>query len=403
MTTDNSSKRMPHMIWVCPDSIESINLIPLIAVTRELRKLDWRVTLIFSGPADTRSILGVEVLCIPMPPIYLLRQVIFHLKAILYVIRNWSSVDVVYYNQMSVPFFLPIKWWRKIFHKNRPLAILDTRTVPMELESKASLRDRLRGWSMNVMNKITNLWGDDQTAITQRMADAIHIPADKLLGIWPSGVDLEQFSPAIGLRKWPASYEPVHLIYIGILHYERNLMTLCQAAKKAIENGMNFKVTFVGEGTERADLEEFAKNTNGWVSVLPPVPHSEIPNILAQAHVGILIFPDEPQFRVSSPIKLFEYMAAGLPILATRIVCHTDVVGAGNFAFWAEDSDIDAVLEALKKIWRSRDSLPIMGREAAIAAHSWSWEKSARKLKACLETGLQKEDAENVISAPVSE
>ena len=40
-------------------------------------------------------------------------------------------------------------------------------------------------------------------------------------------------------------------------------------------------------------------------------PHDQIPEVLARAHVGVLPFPDEEKFRVSSPIKLFEYMAAG--------------------------------------------------------------------------------------------
>jgi glycosyltransferase involved in cell wall biosynthesis len=122
--------------------------------------------------------------------------------------------------------------------------------------------------------------------------------------------------------------------------------------------------------------------------VLPPVPHSEVPGLLAQAHIGVLPFPDEEKFRVSSPIKLFEYMASGLVILATRIVCHTDVVGSGAYVVWAEDASIEGLLAALRSAWAQRDTLEQMGSRAADDAAAWTWYESARKLRVALEVGL---------------
>lgn len=81
-------------------------------------------------------------------------------------------------------------------------------------------------------------------------------------------------------------------------------------------------------------------------------------------------------------------MAAGLPILATRIVCHTDVVGENKYAFWAEDASMEGLLEGLHLVWKNRDSLSEKGDQAAIAAQTWTWEESARKLKTALEQGM---------------
>jgi glycosyltransferase involved in cell wall biosynthesis len=151
---------------------------------------------------------------------------------------------------------------------------------------------------------------------------------------------------------------------------------------------MDFRLTLLGDGTARRELEEAAAGSAGKVCVLPPVPHTEVPHALATAHAGVLPFPDEEKFRVSSPIKLFEYMAAGLPILATRIACHTDVLGNSRFVFWAEPADAEGMLAALHLMWQRRDRLPAMGAEAALAARGWTWEESARKLKTALEAGL---------------
>jgi glycosyltransferase involved in cell wall biosynthesis len=127
--------------------------------------------------------------------------------------------------------------------------------------------------------------------------------------------------------------------------------------------------------------------------VVPPVSHQEIPGLLVQAHIGALPFPDEAKFQVSSPIKLFEYMGAGLPILATRIACHTDVIDGGEYVFWADDSDMEGLLAALRSAWHSRDQLGSMGHRAAAAARKWTWAESAHKLEAALRHGMRAKEA----------
>jgi glycosyltransferase involved in cell wall biosynthesis len=220
------------------------------------------------------------------------------------------------------------------------------------------------------------------------MAEVVRIPAHHLWGTWSSAVTIERFAPAQAARQWPAEGEPVRLIYVGVLHQERNLIALCQAAEQARAEGMAFTVSLVGDGTARSELEQFAARTDGWVRVIPPVPHSEVPALLAQAHVGVLPFPDEEKFRVSSPLKLFEYMASGLVVLATRIVCHTDVVGDGAYVIWAEDASVTGLLAALRHVWQERAALTTRGAAAAQAAHAHTWQASALRLKAALEYGL---------------
>ena len=157
-------------------------------------------------------------------------------------------------------------------------------------------------------------------------------------------------------RRWPGQDEPVQLIYIGMLNYERNLMTFCRTVMEANRQGMNFSFLMYGDGSEKQELQAFASQTNGTINVFETVPHNQVPNILAQAHVGVLPFPDEMKFRVSSPIKLFEYMGSGLPILATKITCHTDVIGSGDYVFWAENSNLEGMLKALENVWQKRFS-----------------------------------------------
>jgi glycosyltransferase involved in cell wall biosynthesis len=242
--------------------------------------------------------------------------------------------------------------------------------------------------------RCANLWADGRTVITPQMATALSIPEERLWGVWPSGVNLELFAPAQKRHRWPAEDEAIRLIYVGVLNYERNLISLCKAVVAANAQGMAFELAMVGNGSEREDLEAFARQTDGCVKVVPPVPHEQVPEILAGAHVGTLPFPDEVKFRVSSPIKLMEYMAAGLPVLATRITANTDIVGGGGFAVWADGSDVESLVEALRELWSRRAELPALSREAARAAHSWTWRAAAQKLGQALKSGLAQQQAE---------
>ena len=240
------------------------------------------------------------------------------------------------------------------------------------------------------MNRWANNWADGQTTITRRISTALRISSPNLWGVWPSGTDLDLFIPSQRDRRMPAETEPIVVTYIGAMHHERRLLELSQAVVLANQQGLNFQLLLCGEGTARTELEAFASQHDGLIRVFPPIPHSEVPALLASAHIGALPFPDEEKYRVSSPIKLFEYMAAGMPILATRIVCHTDVIRGQPYAFWAEDATPEGLLAALRDAWENRSRLRELGKAAAEDAQFWTWEQSARKLKAALEPHLRR-------------
>jgi glycosyltransferase involved in cell wall biosynthesis len=380
----------PHLVWIFPGRLDaSLDGATWLKTTHELRKLGWNVTLISAGEDGYQTIRGVSVYCISTPEIFFIRQFIFHLKLLFFLVARLHNIHVILFNQPSAPWIFPIFLLRLIGGSSTPILVMDTRTVPMEDLRKASLRDRLRGDYLLLMNRFGNWWADGQTAITRRMAERVRIRPDRLWGIWSSGADLAQFGRAIELRKWPVGKEPVFLTYIGVLHYERNLLALCQAVELANQEGMNFRLVLTGLGTQREELIEFAKKTDGRIRVNPPVPHNRVPDLLGEIHVGAIPFPDEDKYRVSSPIKLFEYMAAGLPILATRIVCHTDVIDNDSFVIWAEGATPADLLTALRKLWDLRSMLEYMSHKSFAFAHHFTWAESARRLSDALRIGLR--------------
>lgn len=383
------SHQKPFLLWISPGRLEAaLDASTWLETTRELRYLGWDMMLLESGKSGNHTINGVEVHSISNPDIYILRQVIYHLKIVFFILAKWSKVHLILFSQTTIPWLIPLILFRKLVGSNFPLFVMDTRTVPMEDMRVASLKDRIRAWFYNTSNKIGNRLVDGQTAITKRMAERVQIPEGKLWGVWPSGADIELFARSKSKRHWPSEGEPIRLIYIGVLHIERNLMSLAKATVAAVAEGMNFQLTLTGSGTEQENLKRFADTTQGIVEVHSPIPHDQVPDHLAESHVGVLPFPDEEKYRVSSPIKLFEYMASGMAILATRIVCHTDVVQNNAYIFWAEGPSVDDLLSSLRSIWSARTSLPAMGEQAVKASSDWTWRESAIKLSNALQFGL---------------
>jgi glycosyltransferase involved in cell wall biosynthesis len=376
-----------HLFWIYTESFEkTLDSSTWLETTREIREAGWKVTLVGVGVKGETTVRGVPVYNIPKPSIYFLRQAVFHFRVFRHLWSRFNTVDYLLFHQMSAPWVLLLRLLTT-FRAHRPLFVMDTRTLPMDVPGKRRVRDTIRATFYRFINRTAHLWVDGQLAITERLAESIPVPPGNLWGVWPSGVKIEPYAAVRAQRHWPQQGEPIALIYIGTLHYERNVDLFARAVIQTNQQGRSFTFTMIGDGTARQELEQIAAESGGSVRYIPPIPHEQVPQHLAEAHMGVLPFPDEEKFRVSSPIKLFEYMAAGLPILATRIVCHTDVINeAVPYAFWAEDSTLECFMDVLKRIDQHRDRLAQFSAAAASEAVHWTWQAAAEKLRHGLET-----------------
>ncbi len=406
--TGQSLNRL-RLVWIYDGSLSTaMDSATWLRIVEELRSSGWQVNLLAAGSSGLHQIRGVEVLCIERPNIYLLRQIVFHLKVLYYIVKQWTKIDIIIVHEISAPWVLLLRPFRYLTGKHQPIFVMDTRSLPMSHPKNETWRDKARRYAYKIFVQIGNRYADGRLAITQRMAKAVYIPTEKLWGIWPSGATPGDFSLSRTNRHWPLPTEAVHLIYHGSLHHERNLLALCKAVVKANQGGELFLLSLVGEGTQRLELESFAAQAKDIIHVTAPVLYDKVPELLGQAHVGVLPFPDEEKFRVSSPIKLFEYMAAGLPVLVTKITCHTDVVESGGYAFWAESGSEEDLLKVLHLIWHSRNLLGVMGEKAAIASEAWTWAASAEKLTKALEIGANRfgirphEKSDDIKDSPVA-
>ncbi len=385
-----------RLAWVSPITPSKLDSVTWLDTTRELRRLGMDVTLLAAGPAGTHAYRGIEVVNIPRPEIYFISRLVFHLRILRYLWPRLGQYDAILFHPISAIWLFPLR----LAGRRRPALVMDSRDL-LDFGT-TTLKARLRNGLERLTYRLATRLADGQTAITPRLAQLVGIPPRQLWGIWPSGVNPDAFAVSRTTRRWPAEGEPVRLVYAGIFLEQRHLLPLARAVRRANDEGMAFTLSLYGDGPYRPALAAYAATAGDCVRVEEPIPYEAIPAMLGTAHIGVtsLPSPDDIKYEASSPLKLFEYMAAGLPVLATRNRCHSDVVRAGDYAFWAATPTEEDLLAALRDAWAARDRLAALGADAYAAVHDWTWAASARKLYGAFAAGLRRSSSATAAALP---
>ncbi|MDO5061465.1 MAG: glycosyltransferase family 4 protein [Actinomycetaceae bacterium] len=137
----------------------------------------------------------------------------------------------------------------------------------------------------------------------------------------------------------------------------------------------SWKLRIIGSGPEENDLRQQAHELGLNVEFLGAVPPQEMPRALAGSAIGVAPYPSphSPEEHYFSPLKIYEYLAAGLAVVATDVADIPEllegcgiVVSASNPLALANAIDNLATNPAL------RQQLQSQARETAVAKHSWA-------------------------------
>jgi glycosyltransferase involved in cell wall biosynthesis len=150
------------------------------------------------------------------------------------------------------------------------------------------------------------------------LRDDHHVAPDKLIFI-PNGADPSDFEPPAPRAELRVRYglHGTVFAYTGAHGPANGLDLLLDAAASLQRSRTDVTFLLVGDGPSKASLVERAQReglTN--VSFFQPVPKEEMPALLGAVDVGVHVLADIPLFRYGvSPNKLYDYMAAGLPVI----------------------------------------------------------------------------------------
>ncbi|MDO5053443.1 MAG: glycosyltransferase family 4 protein [Pseudoclavibacter sp.] len=181
-----------------------------------------------------------------------------------------------------------------------------------------------------------------------------------------NGVDVERILPQPEEPGVPV------VLFVGTLKPWHGVSDLLSAAGRAEEP---WRLRIVGDGPEREALERQAERLGLEVDFRGAVAPERMPEHLAGAAIGVAPYPrlggSERQYF--SPMKVYEYLAAGLPVVASEVGQLPAILGElGGLVPPSDPDALAAAIDALARDPERRARLGTAGRILAERRHSWS-------------------------------
>ena len=202
-------------------------------------------------------------------------------------------------------------------------------------------------------------------------------PREKVLEIeW--GADTERFHPG---ARGTLPFDPPRgtvAVFAGAFRSWHGAIHLARAIRQLRERGRHdVAALFIGDGPERPAVQAEARGLDN-VVFAGAIPYEQMPAALASAHIGVAPFDIAAHKPLAlgfywSPLKIFEYMSAGLPVVAPSAARIPQLVTDGREGLLYDPADPSALARTLEQLTdpARRTALGAAARERAVRDYSW--------------------------------
>jgi len=208
----------------------------------------------------------------------------------------------------------------------------------------------------NFMVRIESFGFDAVTVLSEGIRDIVFGPGKRVEAIVPLGADFDHFCPRQPAPMLRVRYEIVEtdcvFCYCGTLDHNRRIDRLIDAFALTAAQEPAAKLLIIGDGSALADLKKqvYDLSLEDRIIFTGFIPYREIPGYLAITTIALAFIPMDACFEHQPPTKTVEYLAQGLPVIATNT--------AGNRVFIRHD--VNALLSPDDAGHYSRAMLDLM-------------------------------------------
>jgi len=209
--------------------------------------------------------------------------------------------------------------------------------------------------------------------------------------ITPTDGLLEKFSQVhnsvIQIRNYPL-YEPLEfehqvrsdkLVYIGDITDVRGVLEMVKVLEHLPDD---VRLCLIGKFRD-PKLEIMARRMTGWskVDYLGYVPFEKAKSHMRTAIAGLVLLSPTIAYKEALPVKLFDYMNLGIPVVATNIPLWETILGEGKCGFTVDPQNTPKIAEIINSLRNDHDLSNQMGKSGNQAIYQkYNWESQRVKL-----------------------
>ncbi|MCK4791003.1 MAG: glycosyltransferase, partial [Desulfobacteraceae bacterium] len=171
------------------------------------------------------------------------------------------------------------------------------------------------------------------------------------------------------------------LAYVGGITARRGVREMVEAVGR-LSKGLDAKLALAGD-FRPLDLEAEVRVMHGWerVNFLGWQNRSEVAMLLGRVRAGLVVLHPEPNYLEAYPVKLFEYMAAGLPVIASNFPLWREIVLDAGCGLLVDPLDTEAIAEAIQELLENPANAEAMGKRGQTAVRKrYNWDRELEKL-----------------------
>ncbi|MCK5562510.1 MAG: glycosyltransferase family 4 protein [Thermoplasmata archaeon] len=255
---------------------------------------------------------------------------------------------------------------------------IETEALASRITSTNFYKSRALNWCKKLMTKVDYAFTVSET-LRQRVISTWGGDGEKI-SVVPNGADIDKFKPdrePLGLRQDLGLDEDSKVVtFVGALGPWHGVNYLVEAAPLILKKVPDAHLWLVG-GAQEYDsmyLRDLITNLKikDHVHIIGSRPSEQIPRILVESDVGVAPYP---QFDMGfSPLKIFEYMAAGVPIVCSDLPSLREILTDNQTGILVESENIEALAAAITEVLKNpklSQRLVVNARRAVEERYSW--------------------------------
>jgi len=215
-------------------------------------------------------------------------------------------------------------------------------------------------------------------SLKEHLSKVWEVEAEKIY-VLPNGVDIKEFCPdreSQSLKESLGITDELLVTFVGGFFPWHDIHLLLEAFQKILLRVPNTRLLLIGDGVQMPTVKNkiFQDNLQAKTILLGKVEHQKVSAYLSASDVCVAPYPPMTSEIWFSPMKLFEYMAAGKAIVATRTGQIEEVIQHGCNGLLVDAGAPDQMADTLVDLLNCPGQREMLGKNARRTAqehHSW--------------------------------